>query len=210
MRFLCVSDIHGHAEALAKVIEEASPGGFDQLICCGDLLFPGPEPLATWKLLTKHNALCVQGIGDRAIAQVDPDALRPADSREQERIDRLYALHEELGDLIVARLLRLETTARLHLESGHEMVIVHGSPSDPTTAMSAEMDDDELSALLGDDPADVVVCGASHVPFVRAIGDVRIVNVGSVGESPGGLVANATVIESTLTGVTIHPFDVSL
>jgi predicted phosphodiesterase len=210
MRFLCVSDIHGHASALAKVIETASVGGFDHLLCCGDLLFPGPEPLATWKLLTKYNALCVQGIGDLAIAEIDPDGLHPKDAAEEERVERLYALHQELGELIVARLRRLDTIARLHLESGHELVVVHGSPSDPTTAMSVEMDDDELNALLGNDPADIVVCGASHVPFVRALGEVRIVNVGSVGESPTPGVANAAIIESSLTEVAIHPLDVDL
>ena len=30
---------------------------------------------------------------------------------------------------------------------------------------SHELTDDELNALLGDDPADIVVCGASHVPL---------------------------------------------
>ena len=45
MRFLCVSDIHGHAAALRAVLREAEGYGFDQLIACGDLCFPGPEPL---------------------------------------------------------------------------------------------------------------------------------------------------------------------
>jgi putative phosphoesterase len=210
MRFLCISDIHGHAAALHKVIQEGSARGFDQLVACGDLLFPGPEPLATWKLLTDHGAVCVQGIGDAAVAQLDPASLNPKDDAERDRVERLYALHDALGELIVMRLSRLHQTARLHLESGHEMVVVHGSPSDPTTAMSADMDDEELSALLGDDPADVVVCGGSHVPFVRALGDIRIVNVGSVGEAPGATHANATIISTTTTTVNIEQFDVEL
>jgi predicted phosphodiesterase len=45
MRFLCVSDIHGHARALEAVLKEASDYGFDQLLACGDLCFPGPDPL---------------------------------------------------------------------------------------------------------------------------------------------------------------------
>lgn len=210
MRFLCVSDIHGHVAALEKVLEAGAIRGFDQLVACGDLLFPGPEPLATWKLLTRHSAVCVQGIGDAAVARVDPTSLEPRDDIERARVDRLFSLHDELGELIVARLARLDATARLHLESGHELVVVHGSPRDPTTAMTIDMDDEELSALLGDDPADVVVCGGSHVPFVRAIGDVRIVNVGSVGEAPGGGIANAAIIDSSPLGVNIEPFDVEL
>ena len=53
MRFLCVSDIHGHASALRAVIREAEALGFDQLIACGDLCFPGPEPLEVWKILVQ-------------------------------------------------------------------------------------------------------------------------------------------------------------
>ncbi len=210
MRFLCVSDIHGNVSALRKVLDEADIRGFDQLIACGDHLFPGPEPLATWKLLVERNALCVQGLTDRAVATVEPGDLEPSNPAEEARLERLLNFHDELGELIVARLARLKDTARLPLESGHEMLVVHGSPIDPTESMSAEMDDEELNALLGDDPADVIVCGGSHVPFVRQLDEIRIVNVGSVGESPTPGVANATIIESSPLGVDIRPFDVDV
>jgi predicted phosphodiesterase len=74
------------------------------------------------------------------------------------------------------------------------------------------MSDQEINALLGDDPADVVVCGASHVPFDRMIGGVRIVNVGSVGEAPGAgrRFAHATWIESTPRGVRVEPITIPL
>lgn len=210
MRFLCISDIHGHAEALRKVLHAANQREFHQLIVCGDLLFPGPAPLETWKLLLEHNALCVQGLSDAAVANLDPDSLVAQNSAQRARLQRLMEFHDEIGELIVARLARLKSEARLPLESGHEMHVVHGSPSDPTEPMSFDMSDDELNALLGDSAGDVVVCGASHVPFQRQIGDVRIVNVGSVGESPAGPYANATIIESSPLGVTVDQFDVEL
>ena len=40
----------------------ANAHGWDQLIVCGDLCFPGPEPLKVWETLRKHNALVVQGV----------------------------------------------------------------------------------------------------------------------------------------------------
>jgi hypothetical protein len=80
----------------------------------------------------------------------------------------------------------LPTTVRLPLDDGGEVVLVHGSPSDPTEPITHDMSDEEISALLGDDPADVVVCGGSHVPFDRTVSGVRIINVGSVGEAPSG------------------------
>ena len=84
------------------------------------------------------------------------------------------------------------------------------------------MSDEELDALLGDDPADVVVCGMSHTPFHRMIGDVNVINVGSIGEAPDGLtqplgtgdvrplVAHATWIESTPQGISVESISVPL
>ena len=61
------------------------------------------------------------------------------------------------------------------LEDGGELVLVHGSPVDPADAISQDMSDEEMMALVGDDPADIVVCGMSHVPFDRqVVADLRI------------------------------------
>jgi predicted phosphodiesterase len=210
MRFLCLSDIHGNAAALQRVLQDAEAREFHQLIVCGDSVFPGPEPLKTWKILVERRALCVQGVSDRALHQVDPNKLSATTVREQARIERLRQVHRELGELIIARLGKLPTSARLPLESGQEMLVVHGSPVDPMEAMSPEMDDRELGALLGDDPADLVVCGASHVPFQRRIDDVLIVSVGSVGESPATGFAHATIVDASATGIGIEQFDVEI
>ena len=134
-----------------------------------------------------------------------------AETPEQEaRLAQLKSMHNQLGQLIVARLARLNTEARLPLESGHELLVVHGSPADPTESMSVEMEDEEINALLGDDGADVIVCGGSHVPFERNIGEVRIINVGSVGESPTPGIAHATLIESSPFGITVDQFHIDL
>jgi len=206
MRFLCVSDIHGHAAALRAVIREAEAHGYDQLIACGDLCFPGPDPLEVWKILVQHRALCTQGVGDRALAAIDPEKLSATGEAERARIDRLRRAHRELGDIIVARLGQLPPIARLPIESGHTLLVVHGSPADPTEPFDIGMTDEEMLALLGDEPGDIIICGGSHVPFDRVVADVRIVNVGSVGESPEGGVAHAAIIVSSQTGYAVRPF----
>ncbi len=210
MRFLCVSDIHGHAAALDAVLKEADSLGWDQLVACGDLCFPGPAPLAVWKTLVGHRALCVQGVGDRALAQVDPNKLSATTEVERNRIERLRQVQNELGELIVKRIGQLPAIANLPIESGHTMIAVHGSPLDPSEPFSIDMTDDELIALLGDQPGDIVVCGGSHVPFDRAIADVRIVNVGSVGETPGGGYANFTIVTTSPLGINVQQHVVPL
>jgi len=210
MRFLCVSDIHGHAAALEAVIKEADSLGWDQLVACGDLCFPGPEPLKVWKTLVHHRALCVQGVGDRALAQIDPSKLSATSEVERNRIERLRQVQQELGEIIVTRIGQLPTLAPLPIESGHTMLVVHGSPLDPSEPFTLEMSDEELIALLGDEPGDVVICGGSHVPFDRTVADVRIVNVGSVGEAPGGGYANFTIVTTSALGINVQQHVVPL
>jgi predicted phosphodiesterase len=210
MRFLCISDIHGHGRALDAVLAEADARGFDQLVVCGDLCFPGPDPLAVWKTLVQKRAVCVQGLTDRALASIDPVKLSATGEAERGRIERLRQVHQELGEIIIARLGKLPPLVRLPLESGHTMLVVHGSPFDPTEPFTFDMTEQEMIQLLGDEGGDVIVCGGSHVPFDRTVADVRIVNVGSVGEAPGGGHAHATIIESGAIGVHVQQFEVML
>lgn len=210
MRFLCISDIHGHAKALRAVLAEGKTRTYQQLLVCGDLLFPGPEPLETWRILLEERAVCVQGVGDRAVASIDPTRLRPASPDQKVRLERLVRAKQELGELIVARLGKLPPMARLPLENGQEMVLVHGSPVDPTEPFTHDMTDQEMLALIGDDPADVIVCGGSHVPFHRRLDDVHVISVGSVGEAPTPNVAHATLIDASSFGIAIEQFEVAL
>lgn len=203
MRWLCISDIHGDASALGAVLATAERHGYDKLLVAGDLCFPGPEPLEVWRRLTQARATCVQGVTDRAIATLDPSKLRPEHAQDQQRVDDLARVRRDLGDLILTRLLKLDTSVRLPLPDGGELLLVHGSPADPTEPITHDMTDDEVGALLGDDPADIVVCGGSHVPFDREVMGVRVINVGSVGEAPsagGPRHADAVMLEIGPTG----------
>jgi predicted phosphodiesterase len=212
MLLLCVSDIHGHLDALRAVLATAERRSFHKLLVAGDMVFPGPEPLETWRRLAGAGAIMVQGLSDRAVATLDPEALRARSEHERERLERMRATRDALGELILQRIRRLPTHARVPLEDGGELLLVHGSPADPAEALTHDMADEEINALLGDDPADVVVCGASHVPFDRMVGSVRVVNVGSVGEAPGAgaRIAQAAWIETTPGGIHVEPIMVPL
>ena len=213
MRLLCISDIHGHIDALAAVLATAERRSFHKLLVAGDIVFPGPAALETWRRLTAAGAVLVQGVSDKALATLDPTELRATNEHERRRLERMRAVRAELGELILERLKRLPTHIRIPLEDGRELLLVHGAPVDPAEELTHDQSDEEMNALIGDDPADVVVCGMSHVPFDRMVGDVRIINVGSVGEAPVAgrePVAHATWIDSTPSGITVEPITVPL
>lgn len=197
MRFLCLSDIHGNLAALSAVLAAAERLGYDKILVAGDLCYPGPEPLETWRRLMQIGAICVQGLSDKALATLDLDRIPIRSEHEKERVERLKAVRAELGELILARLEKLPLTHRIDLENGQELLLVHGSPVDPTTLIEHDLTDHEVIALMGDDPADVVVCGGTHSPFLKVIGELHVINVGSVGEAPSKTHAHVTLLEVT-------------
>jgi predicted phosphodiesterase len=212
-----VSDIHGNLSALRAVLATAEKTSFHRLLVAGDLVFPGPESLETWRRLMLAQATIVQGATDRALSILDVASVPVKTAHEREVVERMKVVRAELGDVILERLRRTPTHQRVNLEDGRELLLVHGAPCDPFEPMSFDMSDDELNALLGDDPADVIVCGMSHTPFDRMVGDVRIINVGSVGDAPddrteGGppRFAHATWIESTPAGLEVSQVSVPI
>ncbi|HRI71543.1 MAG TPA: metallophosphoesterase family protein [Polyangium sp.] len=215
VRLLCISDIHGHADALSAVLAAAEQRGYAQVLVAGDICFPGPNALETWRRLTQIRAVVVQGVGDRALATLDTARVVPKNPHERARLERLAATRTELGDLILTRMRRLPEMHRIDLEDGSELLVIHGSPTDPFEPFSHDMTDEEMGALLGDDPADIIVCGGSHVPFDRMVSGVRIINVGSVGEAPSGtgrsgLHADFTIIDTHKAGIDVEQLVVPL
>lgn len=198
MAFL--ADIHGNRAALDAVLATLKDEGVSSIFVAGDLLLGGDDPLGVWMRLMEVSARCVRGTTDRALALMEPARLHPKTEDERLAAQRFVDARAALGDLILAKLRRLPEAIRLEMPDGREWVVVHGSPMDPDEAITADLDDEEVGALVGDDPADVIICGSGHVPFVRSIEEVTIVAVGSVGASPEGRLAHYTLMMPTAQG----------
>lgn len=194
------SDIHGRLDALQAVLSAAREAGAGAFYAAGDLVSRGPAPLEVWDLLQEAGVRCVRGTSDLALATLDPEKLRPTTEAEAAAKQDFLRARKALGELILMRLKRLPEAIRLELPDGTEVLVVHGSPRDPDEAITLDLSEDELEALVLNETADVVICGASHVPFVRALEGVQIVGVGSVGESPEGRVAHYTLLTATPEG----------
>jgi predicted phosphodiesterase len=189
-----LADLHGNLPALDAVLQELWARDVGAIFVAGDLLFPGDDPAGTWKRLREVGARCVRGSSDLALARVEPQHLRAATEAERHRLERFRRAREALGDVGLAWLQKLPQALRLTLPGPTEVTVVHGSPGEPFTDLTATDPDEELEALLGDDPGDVVVCGGSHTPFQRQVGEVLVVGLGSVGEAPEGRVAHFAVL----------------
>jgi len=198
-----VSDLHGNLRALEVVLSELDRLGVKRLYVAGDLLLGGDDPLEVWQRLQALGATCTRGPSDLALGSVDPTSLVPIDN-EQRRQARAFAeTRAAIGDLVAERLRRLPEQHRIPLVDGREILMVHGSPADPAQEISHDLSDDEILALLRDDPADIIVCGSTHVPFQRAVDEYHVVNVGSVGAAPEGQIAHYTVVTPRMSSADI-------
>lgn len=198
-----LSDVHGNITALEVVLTELERFDVKRVYVAGDLLLGGDGPLEVWQRLQALGAICTRGPSDLALGSVDPGSLVPIDE-EQRRQARLFSdTRNAIGDLVAERLRRLPDQHRIPLVDGREVLMVHGSPADANRELGHDLSDDEVLALLDDDPADIVVCGSTHVPFQRSVAEYHIVNVGSVGAAPEGQVAHYTVLTPGMSSADI-------
>lgn len=198
-----LSDVHGNLGAFEAVLSELDRLEVKRIHVAGDLLLGGDEPLAVWHRLQELGAVCTRGLTDMALGSVDPSTLLPLDD-EQRRQARLFAdTRAAIGDLVAERLRRLPEHLRIPLIDGREVLMVHGSPADNGREISHDLTDEEIFPLLADDPADIIVCGATHVPFQRTLGEYHVVNVGSVGAAPEAGVAHYTVLTPRMSGADV-------
>lgn len=203
MAFL--SDLHGNLEAFDAVLAELERRVVRDIYVAGDLLLGGPDPVGVYKRLQQVGARCTRGLGDRALTDVRPERLNPEGAEQAAAAARFAQTRAELGDLALRFLSQLPERLRIPMVDGSETVMVHGSPADPTVEMGHDLGDEELLALTAGDPAELIICGATHVPYIREIEDgVRVVNVGSVGAAPEGRTAHFTVVQPKMDGAIVE------
>lgn len=199
-----ISDVHGNLDALDAVLVELERRDVGDVYALGDHLLGGEAPLEVWRRLAAVGAHCTVGPSDEALAMVDPEKLDAVTDEARARLDRFLSTRNAVGDLVLSQLKRLPEIRRVPMIDGRELVMTHGSPADRHVEISHDLTETEVLALVRDDPADLFICGATHVPFDRTIDDVRIVNVGSVGESPEGRVAHFTIVTPRLEGAMVE------
>lgn len=205
MRIAVLSDIHGVLPALEAVLAEPDVRAADRLVLTGDLA-AGPQPAETLDALTElgDRALWVRGNADRELVTLArggttaiPDPIAPW-AAEQLRPDQLALLDS------------LPLSVTLELGALGRTVLCHATPRDDEEVVLVDSRLErwtEVFATLGPAVA-TVVCGHTHMPFVRLVDRRRVVNPGSVGMPYGGPGAHWAMLD-TRGGVALRvtPYD---
>jgi putative phosphoesterase len=173
-------DIHGNLPALEAVLADVRAANADLIVVGGDVL-PGPLPRETLDCLLDLDlpVRFIQGNGDRVVlAQMR--GIEPVEVPEQFRdgirhnAQQLTAEHENL-------LASWPATVRLEIAGLGDVLFCHATPRNDTDIFTRLTPEDPLVPIFQAGEAPLVVCGHTHMQFDRTIGDVRVVNAGSVG-----------------------------
>ena len=180
MRVAAIYDIHGNLPALEAVLEEIRQLRVDQVVVGGDL-FPGPMPLETLTYLQEVDmpVQFIYGNGDIAVLEQmagrNPSAVR----EEHWRVIRWTA--EQLNSNHQRMLASWPKTIRLEIPGLGAVLFCHATPRNENEIFTRLTPADRLAPVFEESGAAVVVCGHTHMQFDRMVGDVRVVNAGSVG-----------------------------
>ena len=194
MRYLIIADIHSNLEAFKAVLKHVNTrGGFNQILCLGDVIGYGPEPHECLDLLRQFNHLCIAGNHDLAAV----GKIETTDFNGDAAIANSWTAQQLcIEDQEYIKLLKLQLEI-------NGITLVHGSLRDPTWEYLLSTSSATANIHLLNTPLCFV--GHSHVPivFTRSndivchqllsdgeslplISDKMIVNPGSVGQPRDG------------------------
>jgi len=158
MRYLVLSDIHSNIEAFDACIHRAKHAGFESVLCCGDVVGYGPNPIEAIDILRGLKALTIRGNHDRVAAGLDEPTQFNPHARRAVFWTRsmLPDSHKDyLGNLPVGP---LEITADAQL--------VHGAITDEDDYIFTEADANENFRLTD---RHITFFGHSHFPVVFSV-----------------------------------------
>ncbi len=173
MRIAAISDIHGNLvalEAVLKAVEEEKP---DTLVVLGDLVAFGPHPNA---VLDRIRALgdvpVIRGNCDRYVLEMES----PSDHLIWEAI---WWTKNALSADHLRYLASLKATQTLAAD-GVSILLCHGDPNSDDGGFFPNQEDD-FAKKLSTATEQGVLCGHTHRPLWRTIGQQVLINDGSAG-----------------------------
>ena len=216
MRLALLSDIHGNPLALDAVLADIQrQGEVDAYWVLGDFSGIGYDPVTPLKTVSAlPHARFTRGNTDRYVvtealpvppekALEDP-ALLPDVIRAARSFSWTRGYLSATGWLDWLANLPLDT--RLTLPDGARLLGVHAAPGrDDGHGIQPSHSDADLEQRLAGCEADLVIVGHTHVPLDRQVGEVHVINLGSVSNPvTPGLQATYALLDADAQGYRVE------
>lgn len=180
MRVAALYDIHGNLPALEAVLQDIRREEIDLVVVGGDVL-PGPMPYETLACLCDLDfpVRFIRGNGDRVVlAQMKGEDISEVPEKYRDVICwTARQLRHEQESIIAS----WPTSCRVEISGLGGVLFCHATPRNDTECFTRLTPNDRLAPVFAEVIEPVVICGHTHMQFDRKVGNVRIVNAGSVG-----------------------------
>ena len=182
MRIAVISDMHGNDLAFETVEADIQKQKVDQIVCLGDAVQGGPQPVQVVQRLRRLNCPVVMGNADAWLISgeetadegIPPERLR---KMGEIRLWSLSQLTEDDQDFIS----NFQPTITLHLEDGLDLLCFHGSPTSFDDIILPAAPEEEFQKFLRAYSGQILTGGHTHAQQIRRNGELFFFNPGSVG-----------------------------
>ncbi|HYE62566.1 MAG TPA: metallophosphoesterase family protein [Phycisphaerales bacterium] len=178
-----ISDIHANAAALKVVLADIEKRGIKRIVCLGDTVGYGPDPLECVDLVRERCAWTLMGNHDYGVlyeptnfnAAAESAAFWTRQQFDQEPDDNLRAQRYDFLNRLKVRVVErigtdgAEPVTNVPAIPGHPLLAVHGSPRRPINEYIFPDDainaTDKLESIF-DRVGKICIVGHTHVPGV--------------------------------------------
>ena len=197
-----IADIHGDWASFVRAMQIFEREGVTAIVCAGDVVDRGADADRVVAAIQAAGIHCVKGNHEYSVARSQ------ARWRSSDRVGRLAQVGRIISDATLAFIVALPTT--LHLAIAETRILLaHGSPWSDVTHVFADSRQGLFDRIGADYGAttDVVILGHTHRPMQVRVGNLWIVNPGSVYGITGR--DSHTCATLTLPDCALHVFDLA-
>lgn len=188
-RIAIISDIHANLPALEKVLDDIhSNFKADQIYCLGDLTDGAPWTNEVIDLIRRLDIPTIMGNHDERIA-FDYEVFPLKKHTLEEQIARAETIHQTkqmISETNRKYLSKLKPYIKFSY-AGISFLLVHGSPKSNEEYIYESHDTESIIGMFESNQADVIVCGHTHLSFIKEVYSNDLpklfINAGSVGRS---------------------------
>jgi predicted phosphodiesterase len=184
MRIAVISDIHGNAFALDVALADLKRNAVDQVVCLGDAIQGGPQPVEVVGRLRELACPVVMGNADEWLLTGEESGAEVISSERLRKMNDVRDwMLEQLSEEDKAFIRAFRPTVEIPLDEGRNLLCFHGSPASFEDIILPETAEEEFQRLLAPYLPSMMTGGHTHMQQIRRIGvsDSFFFNPGSVG-----------------------------
>ncbi len=182
MKIAIISDMHGNCVALDAVLSDIKGMNVDQIVCLGDAVQGGPQPVEVVARLRDLDCPVVMGNADDWLLTGTDSGAENIPEERRLRMDEVRTWQlTQLRENDLAFIRTFKPTVPISLEEERTLLCFHGSPQSFDHVILPQTPDEEVRRYLDPNEQTFYTGGHTHLQFIRHFGRTFHFNPGSVG-----------------------------